>query len=70
MINDTTAHGYPRPPPVALPLNAPGSWAFFLSHAQRDGEAKTIAGEIFFGLKAIGFDCWLDVKMNMCEVGT
>ena len=51
-------------------LNAPGSWDFFLSHTQRDGEAKVMAGELFFGLRALGFDCWLDVKMNKCDVGT
>ena len=38
-------------------LNAPGSWDAFLSHTQRDDEAKTMVSEIFFGLKELGYRC-------------
>ena len=55
-----------------MPINKPGQWGFFLSHTQRDGEAKTIASEVFFGMKEIGHDraytSWLDVKMGKCDV--
>jgi hypothetical protein len=41
-----------------MPINAPGSWKFFLSHVQADAKADALD---LFGLLP---DCWLDVKMN------
>jgi hypothetical protein len=54
--------------PPDPPINAPGQWGFMVSHTQRDGEAKVMAGEIYFGLKELGYRCWLDVKMNKCDI--
>jgi hypothetical protein len=48
-------------------INAPGSWDFFLSHTQRDGEAKLLAEVLFSGLKERGHCPWLDVKMDSCD---
>jgi hypothetical protein len=38
-------------------------WDFFLSHTQRNGDAKSIALELFFGFSEQGKKIWLDVKM-------
>ena len=59
-----TPRDYINAPPLA------GRWDFFLSHTQRDGEAKTMAREIFFGMQKPGHDrhCWLDVEMDKCDV--
>ena len=40
---------------------------FFLSHTQQDGEAKTVAGEIYFGMEKLGCPCWSDAKMAKCD---
>jgi hypothetical protein len=37
-------------------------WHFFLSHTQRNGDAKSIALELFFGFQEQGKKSWLDVK--------
>ena len=44
------------------PLNAPGKWPFFISHAQAD--SKTEALDFFSSCKDYGKNAWLDVKMN------
>ena len=49
-------------------INRPGRWHYFLSHTQRDGQAVTVADEIFFGMKEKRRRCWLDVKMVKCDV--
>ena len=46
------------------PRNTPGAWDFFLSHTQRDADAKVIATDLYYSLQARGFAVWLDVKMN------
>lgn len=58
--------------PVAMPVAktiepslSPGNkWHFFLSHTQRNGEAKTLASEVYYEMEKKGYKCWLDVKME------
>jgi hypothetical protein len=40
-----------------------GKWHFFLSHTQRNGDAKTLAADLYHVMKDLGYKCWLDVKM-------
>lgn len=37
---------------------------FFVSHTQRDAEAKLLAQMIYSGLEKMGKSCWLDVMME------
>ena len=48
-------------------INPPGEWDFFLSHTQRNGEAKTLALELYAGMREKKKRCWLDVKMDKCD---
>ena len=43
-------------------------WHFFLSHTQRNGDAKSIALELFFGFSEQGKKIWLDVKMPKMDM--
>ena len=43
-------------------------WNFFLSHTQRNGDAKALALELFFGLKEMDKKIWLDVKMPKMDM--
>jgi hypothetical protein len=52
---------------ASAPRNAPGEWDFFLSHTQRDAEAKLLASELWAELGRLGYACWLDVKMGECD---
>ena len=49
-------------------INAPGHWDVFISHSQRDGNATTLAVELYFSLKERGLAAWLDVKMSKRDV--
>ena len=54
------------PDPAASRAVAPGPtgmWHFFLSHTQRNGDAKTLAADMYHEFKNLGYECWLDVKM-------
>ena len=41
---------------------------FFLSHTQRDAEAKVIAQMLYSGMKDLGKTCWLDVMMQARDI--
>jgi hypothetical protein len=43
-------------------------WHFFLSHTQRNGDAKSVALELFFGFSEQGKKIWLDVKMPKMDM--
>ena len=43
---------------------ATGQWDFFVSHTQRNGEAKLLASEVTNALERAGFAVWFDVKMG------
>ena len=43
-------------------------WNFFLSHTQRNGDAKSLALELFFGFKDLDKKIWLDVKMPKMDM--
>ena len=45
-------------------INAPGRWDVFISHTQRNANAKLLASELFSSLKEHGITAWLDVKMK------
>ena len=45
-------------------------WHFFLSHTQRNGDAKSVALELFFGFSEQGKKIWLDVKMPKMDMET
>jgi hypothetical protein len=45
-------------------LNAPGHWDVFISHTQRNGNAKYMAEKLHTALKELGLRAWLDVKMD------
>ena len=50
--------------PIPDSINEPGAWHFFISHTQRDGDAKLIATELWAGFKdCFKAECWLDVKL-------
>ena len=49
--------------PIKNSINKPGAWHFFISHTQRDGDAKLIATELWAGFKDYKAACWLDVKL-------
>ena len=49
-------------------LNAPGHWDFFISHTQGNGDATTLASELYYSLKEKGYSAWLDVKMSKKSV--
>ena len=51
-------------------LNEPGKWDFFLSHTQRDGEAKMLAELLYYELTGRGLSVWLDVKMKVCDAAS
>ena len=61
-------------PAVAVPvttskwLNSPGHWDFFISHTQGNGDATTLASELYYSLKEKGYSAWLDVKMSKKSV--
>ena len=42
-------------------------WNFFLSHTQRNGDAKVMASELFHSFEKKHKRCWLDVKMPKCD---
>ena len=42
-------------------------WDFFLSHTQRNGDAKVVASELFYSFKEMHKECWLDVKMPKAD---
>ncbi|XRB18354.1 TIR domain-containing protein [Pseudoscourfieldia marina] len=46
-----------------MPHNEPGAWDVFISHTQRNAEAKLLATELYASLKERGLSVWLDVKM-------
>ena len=54
--SDLQAAKKPAPPLAS-------KWHLFLSHTQRNGEAKALAAELFYEFKAKGYESWLDVKM-------
>ena len=35
-----------------------------LSHTQRNGDATTLASEVYYEMEKKGYKCWLDVKME------
>ena len=39
----------------------------FLSHTQRDTEAKLLASELYLEFSKMRKQCWLDVKMPECD---
>ena len=43
---------------------SPTRWDFFLAHTQQNGEAKTLAAELFHEMEKLGKKCWLEVKMD------
>ena len=45
-------------------LNKPGRWDVFISHTQRNPNAKLLASELYHSLKEKGLSVWLDVKMD------
>ena len=50
--------------PIENSINEPGAWHFFISHTQRDGDAKLIATELWAGFKDyFKAASWLDVKL-------
>ena len=48
-------------------LNTPGHWDFFLSHTQRNPDAKLLASEMYYALTDLAKTSWLDVKMEECD---
>ena len=40
---------------------------FFLSHTQRDAEAKVMVESTYYAFEKLGKTCWLDVKMSHCD---
>ena len=45
-------------------INAPGRWDVFISHTQRNANAKLLALDLYGSLKERGITAWLDVKMK------
>ena len=41
----------------------PKQWDLFISHTQRNAEAKLLALDLFNTLERMGYSCWLDVKV-------
>ena len=41
-----------------------GEWDVFLSHTQGNGHATTLATDLYYSLKLLGFKVWFDVKMK------
>ena len=40
-------------------------WHFFLSHTQRNGDAKSVALELFFGFNEQGKRIWLGLGLGL-----
>eukprot|EP00808_Paulinella_micropora_P009436 g5510.t1 len=55
-------------PPAAKVYSDEFKYFAFLSHTQRDPNAKLIASEIYAGFKEQGLPVWLDVKMTERDV--
>ena len=49
------------------PRAADGQHSFFLSHTQRDAEAKLMVSEVYYEMEKLDKSCWLDVKMPACD---
>ena len=45
-------------------INSPGNWNAFLSHTQRDPNAKALASQLYIDCKKAKFSVWLDVQMD------
>ena len=61
---DGSIYGIPSKATQVLRFKVPGSLFGFLSHTQRDPEAKLLASELWAELsKKHGLESWLDVKM-------
>ena len=41
--------------------------SFFLSHTQRDAEAKLMVSDVYYEMEKLKKSCWLDVKMTHCD---
>jgi hypothetical protein len=45
-------------------LNKPGYWDVFISHTQRNDQAKLWGEKLYASLTKLGYTCWLDVNMK------
>ena len=53
--------------PGSVGSSTEGAKDLFLSHTQRDADAKVMVSDVYYEMEKLGKTCWLDVKMLHCD---